>query len=55
MNNESWLTAIALLRKFLEVPMILILPRIDLIPARCSLKIVKSTDLPGDPKVDSGG
>jgi hypothetical protein len=46
---------IELLRRFLTVLMKLIPPKTDLTPTKCKLKIAKSTDLPGCPKVLKGG
>jgi hypothetical protein len=44
-----------ILRKFFTVLIKLIPPKIELAPAKCNLKIAKSTELPGCPKVLKGG
>jgi len=46
---------IEILRKFLTVLIKLIPPKIELIPAKCKLKIEISTLEPGCPKVLKGG
>lgn len=55
-NKVIWFKAIALLRKFLVVTIKLIEPKIDLTPAKCKLKIARSTLTPLCPiKEDKGG
>lgn len=46
-NKLNWLIEIETLRRLLVVAIKLIEPKIELIPARCKLKIAKSTLDPG--------
>jgi hypothetical protein len=54
-NNPMHSKERELLRRFLTVHIKLILPKIELIPAKCKLKITKSTLLPTCPIVLNGG
>jgi len=54
-NNLNWLIETETFRKFLVVAIKLIEPKIELIPAKCNLKIAKSTLEPGWPNPEERG
>jgi len=51
----NWLIETETLRRLAVVAIKLIEPRIELIPARCNLKIAKSTLEPGCPSLEERG